>query len=83
MFLLRKRIHGFAIKTRVLFPYQCSKFFIHSQALLRVHVSQADWRFLLRMYTPQVSLELATNNKIGAAPSPWRLVGMQLEGVMW
>ena len=83
MFLLSKRIHGFAIKTRVLFPHQCSKFFIHSQALLRVHVSQAVWRFLLWMYTPQVSLELATNNKIVAAPSPWMLVGMQLEGVMW
>ena len=44
------------------------------RAPLRVHVSQADGRLLLWMYTLQVSLELVTNNKIVAAPSPWRLV---------
>ena len=51
-------------------------------APLRVHVSQADGRLLLWMYTLQVSLELVTNNKIVAAPSPCRLVATNW-GAIW
>ena len=39
-----------------------------SQAQLREHVSQADGRLLLRMYTVQVKLEFVTSNKIVTVP---------------
>ena len=43
---------------------------IGRQALMWDHVSLADGRLLLWMYTLHVSPELVTNNKIVAPPSP-------------
>ena len=51
------------------------------RALLPEHVSQADGWLLRWMFTLKVSLELFTDKKIVAAPTPCRLVATNWAGV--